>query len=74
LQNVVAGNNTITQGTGMAMGVVTEGTEDGTTAVYTSMGNNFSGNTFVLTNPSTGLYFYWMGESMTLATWDSDVN
>jgi hypothetical protein len=74
LQNVVASKNTITQGTGMAMGVVTEGTEDGTTAVYTSMGNNFSGNTFVLTSPSTGLYFYWMGESMTLATWNSDVN
>ena len=74
LQNVAASKNTITQGTGMAMGVVTEGTEDGTTAVYTSMGNNFSGNTFVLTNPSTGLYFYWMQESMTLATWNSDVN
>ena len=74
LQNVVAGQNTITQDTGMAMGVVTEGTEDGTTAVYTSMGNNFSGNTFVLTSPSTGLYFYWMQESMTLATWNSDVN
>ena len=74
LQNVVANNNTITQGTGMAMGIVTEGTEDGTTAVFTSMGNKFSGNTFILTSPSTGLYFSWMNESMTLATWNSDVN
>jgi len=71
LSNVVATGNTITQGTGAAMGIVTEGTEIGTTAVYTSMGNNFSGNTYVLTAPSTGMYFYWNNQSMALAGWNS---
>ncbi len=74
LSNVVANGNTITQGTGYAMGIVTEGTEAGTTAVYTSMGNNFSGNTFVLTAPSTGMYFYWNNQPMTLAAWNNTVN
>jgi hypothetical protein len=74
LSNVVANGNTITQGTGAAMGIVTEGTVAGTTAVYTSMGNNFSGNTFVLSAPSTGTYFYWNNQSMALATWNSTVN
>jgi hypothetical protein len=74
LSNVVATGNTITQGTGYAMGIVTEGTESGTTAVYTSMGNNFSGNTFVLTNPSSGMYFYWNNAPMPLATWLDTLN
>ena len=56
------------------MGIVTEGAEAGTTAVYTSMGNNFSGNMFVLTAPATGMYFYWNNTGMTLASWMSTAN
>ena len=71
LEDVVAQNNTITQNTGLAMGIVEASGFDNT--VYTSMGNNFQDNTFVLTSPATGLYFYWMGEDMTLTAWNSEV-
>ena len=72
LENVVAEDNTITQSTGLAMGIVEGSGYDN--SVYTTVGNSFQNNTFVLASPSTGLYFYWMGEDMTLATWNSEVN
>jgi len=65
LENVVANQNTITQNTGTAMGIVVGAGYNN--SVYTSMGNNFQDNTFNLTNPSTGLYFYWLQQYMTLA-------
>ena len=72
LANVVAQNNTITQSSGVAMGIV-EGA-DYDDAVYTSLGNNFQNNTFLLSSPATDQYFYWMGQFMTLAEWNSEVN
>jgi len=68
LQNDEVNNNTITQDTGMAAGIVEEsGFEN---SVYTSWNNHFLSNTFILANPA-GDYFYWLGQPMTLASWDS---
>lgn len=67
LQNVSVTGNTITQSTGIAAGIVVEGTGFND-SVYSSSNNTFINNTYDLANPS-GAYFYWMGEPMPLATW-----
>jgi hypothetical protein len=70
LENVVVSNNTVTQDTGLAAGIVFgSGYND---SVYTSYGNTFSSNRWYLTNPS-GLYFLWMGEPIALATFNTEL-
>jgi parallel beta-helix repeat protein len=69
LQNVDVNSNTITQSTGIALGIAIEGSGF-TNAVYTSWNNTFWPNTLYLSNPS-GDYFYWMGGPITLAQFES---
>ncbi len=70
LENVAVNNNTVTQDTGLAAGIVLgSGYND---SVYTSYGNTFSANRWYLTNPSAA-YFFWMGESISLATFNTDL-
>ena len=66
LKNVKVTGNTIHQATGMAAGIVVEGTGFDN-SVYTSWNNTFQGNIYTLANPA-GDYFYWLGELMPLAT------
>ena len=66
LHNLSVNSNTVTQVTGTAAGVGTEGSEV-SNSVYTDMNNTFQSNNFSLDTPS-GDYFYWMGESMPLAS------
>lgn len=67
LQNVNVNSNWITQNTGMATGIVVEGSGYDN-SVYTSWNNHFQYNTFTLANPSAA-YFYWMGEPLTFSAW-----
>ena len=67
LQNLTVSGNTITQGTGIAAGIVAQGTGFDN-SVYTSWNNTFQSNTFNLANP-LGIYFDWLGEPLTLAAW-----
>jgi len=67
LQNVNVNSNWITQNTGMATGIVVEGTGFDN-SVYTSWNNQFQYNTFNLANPA-GAYFAWMGQPMTFSAW-----
>jgi hypothetical protein len=69
LQNLTVTSNTIYQTTGMAAGIVAEGSGFDN-SVYTSWNNTFVNNTYNLGNPS-GADFYWMGQPMTLATWST---
>jgi hypothetical protein len=69
LQNVSVNSNTITQSTGIALGIAIEGSGF-TNAVYTTWNNTFWPNTFYLSNPS-GDYFYWMGGPITLAQFET---
>jgi len=57
LQNVDVNSNTITQGTGLAAGIVVEGT-GWDNSVYTTWNNSFLYNTYNLADPTTGDYFY----------------
>ena len=72
LQNVTVTGNTIYQNTGMAAGIVVEGSGFNN-SVYTSWNNTFQGNTYNLANPS-GNYFYWLGQTMTLAAFVGDTD
>ena len=69
LQNVDVNSNTITQSSGLAAGIVVEGTGFDN-SVYTSWNNHFQYNTFILANPS-GDYFFWMGVAVSLSAWGS---
>lgn len=69
LQNLSVNNNTITQTTGYAAGIVVGGGYGN--AVYTSWGNLFQDNTFNLAQPATYDYFFWLNEPMTLAMWNA---
>lgn len=71
LQNMTVTGNTITQGTGMAAGIVLEGTGV-SDSVYSSSNNTFRNNTYNLNNPG-GSHFYWLGEPMALGTWATAV-
>ncbi len=64
LENVSVFNNTITQGSGIAAGIVVEG-NGFDNSVYTSWNNLFQSNNYVLANPA-GNYFYWLGGPKTL--------
>jgi parallel beta-helix repeat protein len=66
LQNINVNNNTITQSTGTAAGIVEQSTFD--SSVYTTWNNVFHANTFKLTDQA-GQYFVWMGVHLTLAGW-----
>lgn len=68
LQNLNVNNNSITQTTGTAAGIVLGGGLDN--SVYTSWNNHFQNNTFVLANPATYDYFFWLNQPWTLAMWD----
>jgi hypothetical protein len=69
LQDLEVTNNTITQTTGYAAGIVVGGGYDN--SVYTSWNNHFQDNSFNLAQPATYDYFFWLGEPWTLATWDN---
>ncbi len=71
LQSVNVNSNWVTQNTGMAAGIVIEGSGYDN-SVYTSWNNQFQPNTWILGNPST-TYFYWMGYPMTLSEFYSAV-
>jgi hypothetical protein len=69
LQNLNVINNTITQTTGTAAGIVVGGGYDN--SVYTSWNNHFQNNTFNLSQPATYDYFFWLNQPWTLATWNN---
>ncbi len=69
LQNVDVNSNTITQNTGLAAGIVLEGSGYDN-SVYTSWNNVFKYNNYTLTNPN-GLYFYWMDQQLTFNDFNS---
>jgi hypothetical protein len=68
LQKLDVTDNTVTQTTGTAAGIVVGGGYDN--SVYTSWNNHFQENTFNLSQPATYYYFYWLNEPWTLATWN----
>lgn len=68
LQDPNLKNNTITQTTGVAAGIVVGGGYDN--SVYTSWNNHFQNNTFNLAYPATYDYFFWLNQPWTLAMWD----
>jgi hypothetical protein len=65
LQNLYVNSNTINQVSGTAAGIATSGSGM-SDAVFTSMNNAFSGNTYNLSTAG-GNYFYWMQEPIGLA-------
>lgn len=65
LQNVNVNSNWVTQNTGMAAGILVEGSGFDN-SVFTSWNNQFVYNTWNLANPN-GNYFQWMGQAMTLS-------
>jgi hypothetical protein len=67
LENVSVSSNTITQATGMAGGIVIEGSGFDN-SVFTSWNNVFTNNTFNLSTPGAN-YFYWLGKPMGLVSW-----
>lgn len=67
LQNVNVNSNWITQASGLAAGIVVEGTGFDN-SVYTSWNNQFQYNTFNLANPSAPS-FAWMGQQLTFSAW-----
>ena len=69
LENLDVSNNTIYQNSGLAAGIVLEGSGL-SNAVYTTMNNTFNGNTYYLTTPNAD-YFYWEQGPITLATWST---
>ena len=66
LKNLYVHNNTITQQTGFAAGIVRADAFDD--SVYTSWGNHFKDNTYNLSD-STYPYFYWLLQKWTYAQW-----
>jgi parallel beta-helix repeat protein len=66
LKNLNVHNNTITQQTGFAAGIVRASAFDD--SVYTSWGNHFTDNNFNLSD-LTYQYFYWLVQSWTDAQW-----
>ena len=72
LQDLNVINNTITQTTGYAAGIVVGGGYDN--SVYTSWNNHFQNNTFNLAQPATYDYFFWLNQPWTLATWNNYVS
>ena len=72
IQNLNVHDNSITQNTGTAAGIVKSSVFDN--SVYTSWSNHFQNNPFVLTNPGTYYYFYWLGATWTLATWNNNIS
>ena len=72
LQNLDAINNTVTQATGVAAGIVVGGGYDN--SVYTSWNNHFQNNTFNLSQPASYDYFFWLNQPWTLATWNDYVS
>ncbi len=59
-------DNSITQTTNYASGIVKSSTLDN--SVYTSWDNHFQNDTYILSD-LTHPYFYWLGQAWTLATW-----
>lgn len=67
IQNLNVSDNTVTQTTGTAAGIVIGAGFDN--SVYTSWNNHFQNNTSVLATPGY-YYFFWMNEPWTLAMWN----
>ncbi|MFB3922523.1 MAG: right-handed parallel beta-helix repeat-containing protein [Terriglobia bacterium] len=68
LKNLNVHDNTVTQQTSCAAGIVKSSAYDD--SVFTSWGNSFRNNTFVLSD-ATGKYFCWLGQQWTLTQWQS---
>lgn len=68
LKNLNVHNNTITQQTGFAAGIVVGSGFD--SSVYTLWGNHFVNNTFNLSDPTRSC-FYWLLETWTFAQWQT---
>lgn len=68
LKNLYVHNNTISQQTGIAAGIVVGSAFDN--SVYTSWGNHFTDNTYNLSD-SNYSYFYWLDQKWTLAQWQT---
>ncbi|HXH48825.1 MAG TPA: hypothetical protein VNM47_05590, partial [Terriglobia bacterium] len=66
LQNLYVHNNTITQQSGYAAGIVKASTFDN--SVFTIWSNHLKDNTFNLSD-STYLYFCWLDQYWTYAQW-----
>jgi parallel beta-helix repeat protein len=70
IKNMTVHDNTITQTKGIAAGIVKSTGFDN--SVYTSWNNHYQTNTFVLSNPTTYNYFFWLGSYWTLAIWNAN--
>ncbi len=68
LKNLYVHNNTITQQTGYAAGIVKAAIFDD--SVYTIWGNHFKDNAYNLSDPAYP-YFYWLDQQWTLAQWQT---
>lgn len=68
LKNLNVHNNTVTQQTGLAAGIMRATALDDT--VYTSWSNHFTDNIFNLSN-STYSYFYWLFQNWTFSQWQT---
>ena len=71
LKNLYVHDNTITQKTGFAAGIVKADAFDD--SVYSAWGNHFKDNTYSLSD-STYPYFFWLGQKWTLAQWQTYVS
>jgi len=72
LMNLSVHDNTITQSSGYAEGIVANSAY--TSLVYSSWNNHFQNDTFNLTNSATYNYFFWLNQPWTLAQWETYSN
>jgi parallel beta helix pectate lyase-like protein len=70
LRHIFVHDNSVTQGNGIAAGIVKSAGFDN--SVFTSSGNRFVNNTFHLSNPSARC-FAWMNSVLPLAEWQREV-
>ena len=68
LKKLFVHNNTVTQKTGFAEGIMKASAFDD--SVYTLWGNHFTGDTYKLSE-STYAYFYWLLQNWTFAEWQT---
>jgi hypothetical protein len=70
LKNLYVHDNTITQKTGFAAGIVKSSKLDN--SVFTSWNNRFSNNTYHL-GSKAGRFFEWLNSPQALAAWQRHV-
>jgi len=72
LKNLSVHDNTITQSSGYAEGIVASTAYNG--VIYASWNNHFQNDTYNLANSATYKYFFWLAQSWTLGTWNTYVS